>query len=294
MKKMLALVLCASICFGLGGCSENKNPSTAGIKEESVLNKEELLGFWISDDGENAMDLKESGESHLKLYSFNEHGTFSVKGEKLFVGDQGFKISNQTADSVTIEFTSKLLTLKKSDENSVAAVLNPNTNGHAIELNKRFTVDGIAEMEVNSIKWEDEILPSNTSESYSYSEDVEGETFLVIRGKIKNLSSQSFDPQFTIGFYANLTDEETVDLDKGYSMTGIVECEEPNGSNFWGDPKSLQELPFVASVSVSDNLRKIQKSGAIVFAFPRTESMIGSISTDENTYNVWMEIGKVK
>lgn len=101
MKKMLALVLCAGVCFALGGCSNAKS---------------DFIGYWVSDDGKHALDLKSSGESRLKLYSFVEEGAFTAHDDKISVDGQEFTVSDHTTDSITIEFTNKSVTLKKSNE----------------------------------------------------------------------------------------------------------------------------------------------------------------------------------
>lgn len=62
-----------------------------------------------------------------------------------------------------------------------------NVSGQAktVTLNTPFSVGEIMTITLHSSEWCDKILPSNTSGSYSYMDDNEGEKYFVIRGELK-------------------------------------------------------------------------------------------------------------
>lgn len=132
-------------------------------------------------------------------------------------------------------------------ENSPSLSANDN-----IKLNETFAVGEIMEITLNSYEWGDTVLPSDTSGSYSYKPDEEGETYFIIRGTLKNLSGSTFeiDDCSKVSFIIN---------DK-YNFSGRMDLEDNDHTSFFGSVKPLQTLNLVICGSVSDEVMAIAET----------------------------------
>lgn len=68
--------------------------------------------------------------------------------------------------------------------------------GITLNLGELKNCNDIIELQFDSSQWMDSILPSNTSSVYSYYEDIEGESYFVLKGTVKNISSETVDIKF--------------------------------------------------------------------------------------------------
>lgn len=132
-------------------------------------------------------------------------------------------------------------------ENSPSLSANDN-----IKLNETFAVGEIMEITLNSYEWGDTVLPSDTSGSYSYKPDEEGETYFIIRGTLKNLSGSTFeiDDCSKVSFIIN---------DK-YNFSARMDLEDNDHTGFFGSVKPLQTLNLVICGSVSDEVMAIAET----------------------------------
>lgn len=146
------------------------------------------------------------------------------------------------------------------------------------------TIADVAEFTIKSCSWEQEILPSNTSGVYSYYEDVPGETFLVFKGNMKNLSGTQFN-EFTIG-------EAMLTINDKYKFAASIEFEESDGTSFYGDVKPLQTLDMIIWVSVTDEAKNIFEEGLLDISItndPESLEYYFSDDTPSNQYTLRFE-----
>ena len=94
---------------------------------------------------------------------------------------------------------------------------------------------------------EGDLLPSNTDGYYSYIEDKEDETYIVITGTVKNLCGEDID----IEFYTN----NSFVVNGSYKYTGTLTAEGDGNDDFYGyEIRPLKTAKFVYYVSVPDEL----------------------------------------
>lgn len=123
---------------------------------------------------------------------------------------------------------------------------NNGENGKKVALNEKFTVGPMFEITLLKSEWCEKILPSNTSGVYSYYDDTDGEKYLVVKAKVKNVSSQEIDFQYVT--------ECKLKVDGKYEIEGKAESEEQDGTSFYGNIKPLQEVNAIIYFSVSDEM----------------------------------------
>lgn len=121
-----------------------------------------------------------------------------------------------------------------------------------LKLNEAVTVGNLMEITLTDYEWVESILPSNTSEGYSYYQDEEGEKYFVIRGKLKNAGSKDLDVQW-------ISESEVV-LNETYKFNATMELESNDGSDFYGTAKPLQTLNLIVYASISDEAYEIWES----------------------------------
>jgi len=152
----------------------------------------------------------------------------------------------------------------------------------AMKMGETTEIEGIAQITPQSFEIvPGDLLPSNTDGYYSYYEDVADETYLVIKGDIKNLCGETIDVQFGTNnkFVVNGT----------YSYTGTLTAEEDDHSSFYGyDIKPLKTSTFVYYVSVPDELVEMFEFGELEITF---NDMINYVSSyDEPAYRLYLKV----
>ena len=120
-----------------------------------------------------------------------------------------------------------------------------------ITLGQKVTIEDVLEFTINTCSWEDKILPSDTSGTYSYKADTEDETYLVLKGTLTNLNGNSFDVQY-------IQDSEICINDK-YTFSVLMDAEDKDGKGFGNAVKPLQTVDLVIYASVSDGVKDICK-----------------------------------
>lgn len=155
----------------------------------------------------------------------------------------------------------------------------------ALTLGQTVTIADVMEFTLTSWAWEDEILPSNTSGTYSYKGDREDETYLVIRGTFTNLNGNTYSIDY-------LHESELL-LNGKYSFDVHMDCEEPDGTGF-SSTKPLQTVNFVIYASVSDGAKDIFENATVtlhILSDPsRTEYFFDRDDDSHNTYTVTLPL----
>lgn len=118
-------------------------------------------------------------------------------------------------------------------------------------IGQTVTIGDVMELTLENSEWTDEIKPSNTSGSYCYYEDKEGEKYFVIKGKVKNIAGEDLDLTYV--------NQSKIIVNDTYEADVTFEAEEKDGTSFYGDVKPLQTLNFVAYASLSDEAYNICK-----------------------------------
>lgn len=142
-----------------------------------------------------------------------------------------------------------------------------------IELGEKVIVKDVAEFTFKKIKWQEEVKPSNTEGGFTYFEKRNGETFLTVSGELKNLSSSEYDPQYITNV--------NLQINGKYDFHGDFNCEETEGTGFYGRPKPLQTLKIMMIIPVSNEVKDEFKNGKITLKMVSDSSKIQS--PDDNT-----------
>lgn len=114
------------------------------------------------------------------------------------------------------------------------------------------------EMTIDGAVVEQEIKPSNTSDSwYSYYSDQEDETYVVVYGTMKNLSGNDFE----------LIGGTSIEFcfDDKYTYYGSIEVEENDGSGFDSWLKPLASRNYIIYASVPNELIDMYSSCTVNF-----------------------------
>lgn len=120
-----------------------------------------------------------------------------------------------------------------------------------LKIGQRFDLEDV-EIQIDSVQWGDEILPSNTSGRYRYYSASDGEKFFFLWGTVKNNKGE------TIRLYYSLNVEFTFNDKYTYSPT--IEGEEKDGTGIWNFEANIDPLEtkrFVIFRSVPDEVYDI-------------------------------------
>lgn len=123
-------------------------------------------------------------------------------------------------------------------------------NPVSLKIGERITVGDYLEFQFDTAEWMEEILPSNTSSSYSYVQDIENETFFVLKGVVKNISGNDIDVTYRLGMFRFVFNNK-------YQYTGNMEVENPNHDGFDSALKPLAETNLLLYVSVPTEVKDI-------------------------------------
>ena len=156
-----------------------------------------------------------------------------------------------------------------------------------IELGQKVVIDDVLEFTIHSCAWEDKILPSNISGTYSYKADQEDETYLVLRGTLTNLNGNSFDVRYI--------QESEIRINDKYSFTVEMDTEDTDGKGFGDAIKPLQTMNLVIYTSVSDGVKNIFEDATLTLNMlndpERTKYFFDKEDECKNTYTIQLVKG---
>lgn len=151
-----------------------------------------------------------------------------------------------------------------------------------ITLGQTVRIEDVLEFTITSCAWETQILPSNTSGSYSYKKDVEDETYLVFRGQLTNLNGQSFS--------VDHIQESEIKINGKYTFHIRMDAEDTDGAGFSTATKPLQTVNFVIYASVSDGVKDIFEEATVTLHVlndpDRTQYFFDKEDECKNTYTI--------
>ena len=152
----------------------------------------------------------------------------------------------------------------------------------AITLGQKVVIEDVMEFTVNTCSWEDKILPSDISGTYSYKADQEDETYLVLRGTLTNLNGNSFDVKYI--------QESEIRINDKYTFSILMDGEDTDGKGFGDATKPLQTVNFVIYASVSDGVKDIFESATVTLNIlndpERTKYFFDAEDECKNTYTI--------
>ena len=158
-------------------------------------------------------------------------------------------LSNQTGDS----FAGSVSDNTASENQNSGSV-----KAKVVSFNEPFSVGDVMEITLTNSEWCDTLYPSNTSGTYSYYENVDGETYFVVRGSLKSFASQSFDVDYC--------SKAQLLINNKYKVPVWMELEELDGTSFYGEVKPLQTLNMIMYSSVSDELYNVFEEAELDFS----------------------------
>lgn len=125
---------------------------------------------------------------------------------------------------------------------------------NSISLGETVTIDNLVEFTITEGNFEETILPSDTSRAYSYIDDEPNTIYYVLKGIIKNLSSNTISTEFCT--------ENSFTFNDNYNYTGTFEVEDNDGRGFGSSVTPLSSMPICIFVSVpyeiKDNFNKCE------------------------------------
>lgn len=125
---------------------------------------------------------------------------------------------------------------------------------NSISLGETVTIDDLVEFTITEGNFEETILPSDTSRAYSYIDDEPNTIYYVLKGTIKNLSSNTISTEFCT--------ENSFTFNDNYNYTGTFEVEDNDGRGFGSSVTPLSSMPICIFVSVpyeiKDNFNKCE------------------------------------
>lgn len=125
---------------------------------------------------------------------------------------------------------------------------------NSISLGETVTIDNLVEFTITEGNFEETILPSDTSRAYSYINDEPNTIYYVLKGTIKNLSSNTISTEFCT--------ENSFTFNDNYNYTGTFEVEDNDGRGFGSSVTPLSSMPICIFVSVpyeiKDNFNKCE------------------------------------
>lgn len=136
----------------------------------------------------------------------------------------------------------------------------------------------LIELRFDSYEWMDQILPTNISGSYSYIGDIEGESYFVIKGEVKNISSN------TVNISRALIEFKFND---NYNYFGNFTAEGKDKSDFLGENIApLTVSTCYLYVSVPDEIREKYKNCEIIYGFSNLNNIVTTESECKAVYKL--------
>lgn len=155
------------------------------------------------------------------------------------------------SDSNTAEESQK--TSKPGKEETKGLTFTP------ITFRKKVSLEN-AEFRLNSIKWNDEIMPPNQNGFFRYLQDVTGEKYIIIQGTFKNKTNEPRTlSRIPVQFI----------FDGKYKYEGSLKTLDNDGKGFnsFYETKPLKMEKIIIYASVPDDLAKSWKKGVLQFGF---------------------------
>lgn len=140
------------------------------------------------------------------------------------------------------------------------------THPVSMELNTMYTISDVMDITITGAEWSDSVLPSDTSNGYSYYEDKENETYFIVHGAITSHASGSFDIQWN--------SDSSILVNERYTFLSTMEFEDLDGRGFGESIKPLQTRNFIIRSSVSDEVYNISESVRVNFEIPDNEEQL--------------------
>ncbi len=174
----------------------------------------------------------------------------------------------QSSDSSGIVITPE-------EENSTPAP----TGTIPLTLGQKVVIDDIVEFTLNSCSWSQEVLPSNTKGSYTYYDDNEDETYIILRGTLTNISGDTIDID-------DLQESEIL-VNNKYSFYVRMVAEDSDGAGFSSGTKPLQTVNFVIYASISDGVKDIFENATITLLILNDPSRINYYFDEDDPHNTY-------
>lgn len=138
----------------------------------------------------------------------------------------------------------------------------------SVSMNKKFKVGDIFEVTLTKSEWRKKV-ESSYEDSRRYYESKEGETYFVVQGKLKNISSKEINSD-------DLAKCELTVNDK-YSTKGFVVAEiKEQGFELFYNVKPLEEVNVFFFVEVTDEMKQKCNKAELKASFPKDEDSVGS------------------
>ena len=164
-----------------------------------------------------------------------------------------------------------------SEDGSISGVGSKENN---ITTGETVVIDDVIEFTLDYCEVVEEVKPSTPDNVYSYYGDKEGEKYIVLRGTVTNLNSNSYDIGYII--------KSEITINGQYTFSGQVESEEGDGSGFNYSVLPLQTTKFVIFYSVSDKAAEILSNGTCTLYVANNPDTAGDyFDADDDPHNVY-------
>lgn len=147
-----------------------------------------------------------------------------------------------------------------------------------ISIGQTVTVKDMFEVKIEKSEWKEKIEPSDTTDYYSYIDDVNGEKFFIVWANVKNLSSQEIDLKYQNGKCSAF-------INGKYNLDGNIIIEGTEKKDFYGTIKPLQEARVAFYVSVPDEMYDNFESAEMYLGFVNNEKAIDNYDATDDDFN---------
>lgn len=203
------------------------------------------------------MSISDKMDSIEKLAQDKKYSDATKLADKYFL----FNKENKEKAYKKIDFYKNYNTQKVSKNQDNANETKENNSSkqeenkiNSISLGETVTIDDLVEFTITEGNFEETILPSDTSRAYSYIDDEPNTIYYVLKGTIKNLSSNTISTEFCT--------ENSFTFNDNYNYTGTFEVEDNDGRGFGSSVTPLSSMPICIFVSVpyeiKDNFNKCE------------------------------------
>lgn len=170
---------------------------------------------------------------------------------------------------------------EKKEKPAMTGSVADNTEGDApkveevpVDVGSTFTVPGRYEITLTGGEWVDEVFPPDTSSFYNYYERKDGMAYFVVRGTIKNISSQPS----RLGSGTSTGLACTYRFNDEYDITASVMIED--GNRFDDELQAMEARNMVVFASVSNDIKAAFTNCKATFKVKEE-----TFSADSNTWH---------
>lgn len=190
------------------------------------------------------------------------------------------QISRLQAENESLKANEKMSTEESFEKTNNTQESSQINDDDYLQLGNTIVVDNIMELTLVSCEWSQDILPSNTEGSYNYIEGTAGESFLILKGTVKNLASETFsiDNCIKTQFLVN----------NKYKLDGSLTCEESDGTGVGEEPKPLQTLNIMIYTALADELKEQFENGTITININSDTGRINKRFDSDEPHNVYI------